>query len=254
MNNALLIKDVGKRFGDTWVLQGVRAAVPKGKITAFVGPNGAGKTTLFHVIAGALKPDEGQIIYEGKEITGQSPHIIAQNGLGRQFQDVRVFKALTALDNVMASLISIEHQRSWRAWYRPIETNRTQKALKEEALHWLDYVGLSDEHAQPAGVLSFGQQKLLSLARLFAKGFQCILLDEPTSGVAPKMVEQIVELIRQRVQQENLTAAAFVEHNMTAVEHLADWIHFLHDGHVAFSGRADHVLGHRTVREMYMGI
>lgn len=254
MNNTLLIKDVGKRYGDTWVLRGVRAAVPRGKITAFVGPNGAGKTTLFHVIAGALKPDEGSVFYEEEDITGQSPHVVARHGLGRQFQDVRVFKSLPALDNVVVGMIPGDHQHAWRAWYRPIETARATRALEKEALHWLDYVGLSDERKKLAGELSFGQQKLLSLARLFAKGFQCLLLDEPTAGVAHKMVERIIELIRRRVEEGDLTVAAFVEHNMTAVEHLANWIHFLHEGHVAFSGKGDHVLGHRAVRELYMGI
>lgn len=254
MNNALLIKDVDKRFGDTWVLRGVRAAVPSGKITAFVGPNGAGKTTLFHVIAGAIRPDKGQVQYKGADITGRPPHVIALKGIGRQFQDVRVFKTLTALDNVMIGMLPRCHQISLRAWFRSFATDRSIKKLRQEAEFWLDYVGIVDEQTRLAGELSFGQQKLLSLARLFARGFPCLLLDEPTAGVAPTMAERIVSLIRQRVDEGALTVAAFVEHNMTAVEHLADWIHFMHEGRVAFSGRSDHVLGNQAVRELYMGI
>jgi len=254
MDNALLIKDVGKRFGDTWVLRGIRAAVAKGKITAFVGPNGAGKTTLFHVIAGALKPDEGQVTYFDRKITGLSAHAVARLGLGRQFQDVRVFKALTAADNVLAGMIPKCHQMSWRAWYNPFRTDQSMHSLKEKARYWLNYVGLDEAHEQPAGELSFGQQKLLSLARLFARESVCLLLDEPTAGVSHAMVERIVGLIRRRVRESDLTVVAFIEHNMSAVEHLADWIHFMHEGRIAFSGKSDHVLGHRAVRELYMGI
>jgi ABC-type branched-subunit amino acid transport system ATPase component len=254
MDNTLLIKDIGKRFGDTWVLRKVRATVPTGKITAFVGPNGAGKTTLFHVIAGALKPEEGYVKYFDKDITGLSPHMVARLGLGRQFQDVRVFKALSVLDNVLVGMIPERHHMAWRAWCSPFHTDRSVRALREQARYWLDYVGLDGVYEKPAGELSFGQQKLLSLARLFARQSECLLLDEPTAGVSQMMAERIVSLIRRRVEDGSLTVAAFIEHNMSAVEQLADWIHFLHEGHVAFSGKSDHVLGHRTVRELYMGI
>jgi len=254
MNNALLIKDVGKRFGDTWVLRDVRVAVPKGKITAFMGPNGAGKTTLFHVISGALKPDIGHVYFEGVDITGWPSHAIALQGIGRQFQDVRVFKALTVLENVVVGLVPQQHQKAWWAWLQPIKTDRSMQKIRHEAEHWLDYVGLADARTQAAGELSFGQQKLLSLARLFAKDFSCLLLDEPTAGVSPAMIERIITLIRKRVDEGALSVTAFVEHNMNAVEHLADWIHFMHEGRIAFSGRSDHVLGCEIVRELYMGI
>jgi ABC-type branched-subunit amino acid transport system ATPase component len=254
MNHALLIKDVGKRFGDTWVLRGIRATVAKGKITAFVGPNGAGKTTLFHVIAGALTPDEGTIKYFEKDITGITAHSAARLGLGRQFQDVRVFKSLSVMDNVLVGMLPDEQQSAWRAWRHPFGDSAATLNLRERARHWLDYVGLDEARTQAGGELSFGQQKLLSLARLFARGSKCLLLDEPTAGVSHAMVAQIVGLIRRRVQEDELSIAAFIEHNMGAVEDLADWIHFMHEGRIAFSGKSEHVLGHRAVRELYMGI
>ncbi|MDH4317452.1 MAG: ABC transporter ATP-binding protein [Desulfobulbaceae bacterium] len=254
MDGKLLIEDIGKRYGDTWVLRNVRAIVPNGQITAFIGPNGAGKTTLFHIIAGALKPEEGRVEYFGRDITGLSPHMVARLGLGRQFQDVRVFKSLSVLDNVLVGMIPEHHHMAWSAWCRPFHTDRSIRALREQARYWLDYVGLDDVREQPAGELSFGQQKLLSLARLFARQSECLLLDEPTAGVSQVMVERIVGLIRRRVGEGSLTVAAFIEHNMSAVQQLADWIHFLHEGRVAFSGKSEHVLGHRTVRELYMGI
>ena len=100
MSNNLILNNVGKRFGDFWVLRGVRVSVPAGKITAFIGPNGAGKTTLLHIISGALRPDEGAIRFGGTDIGGLPCHRIARMGIGRQFQDVRVFGGLTVLENV----------------------------------------------------------------------------------------------------------------------------------------------------------
>ena len=253
MNNDLILKDVSKSFGDLWVLRGVRAIVPTGKITAFIGPNGAGKTTLFHLIAGTLQPDEGAIRFKGHSITGIRPYQIARMGIGRQFQDVRVFGGLSVLDNVLVGMLPHSFQNSWRAWFGTGSVNRISREYKEEALRWLQHVGLKDEFARKASDLSFGQQKLLTLARLFAHGFTFLLLDEPTAGVSPQMVERITGLIREAAEKRGVTVA-LVEHNMSVVADLAYWIHFLHEGRVVFSGEADHVLGNQSVRQTYMGL
>lgn len=253
MSNSLILKDVGKRFGDFWVLRGVRVSVPTGKITAFIGPNGAGKTTLLHVIAGTLKPDEGSIRFEETDITGMPSYDVARMGIGRQFQDVRIFGGLSVLDNVVVGLIPHACQDSWRAWFGSRKTRQTLERHQETALHWIEHVGLADDWHRNARELSFGQQKLLSLARLFACGFNFLLLDEPTAGVSPKMVEKITGLISEAVAERGVTVA-LVEHNMTVVADLAFWIHFLHEGRVAFSGERDHVLGNKNVRQMYMGL
>jgi ABC-type branched-subunit amino acid transport system ATPase component len=254
MSSALVVQDIRKRFGDSEVLAGVRASAPEGRITAFIGPNGAGKTTLFHVIAGALKPDSGRVWLHGQEITGLSPSTIARMGLGRQFQDVRVFPALSVTDNVIAAMLPVDQQDVWWTMFHPFRSVTALRAFRTEAQGWIEFVGLADEHHRLARELSFGQQKLLALARLFAAGFSCLLLDEPTAGVSEPMANHIVALIRRAVAENSLSVVAFIEHNMTAVEDLADWIHFLHEGRVAFSGSCDHVLGDREVRETYMGI
>jgi ABC-type branched-subunit amino acid transport system ATPase component len=253
MSNNLILNNVGKRFGDCWVLRGVCASVPAGKITAFIGPNGAGKTTLLHVISGALRPDEGAIRFGGTDIGGLPCHRIARMGIGRQFQDVRVFGGLTVLENVVVGLVSHESQDAWRAW---VGTRHSRKVIKQHeatATRWIEHVGLQDDGRRLARDLSFGQQKLLSLARLFARGFPFLLLDEPTAGVSPKMVEKITGLIREAVAARDVTVA-LVEHNMTVVADLAYWIHFLNEGRVAFSGERSHVLGNKSVRQMYMGL
>lgn len=254
MTSALVVQDIRKRFGDTEVLAGVRASAPEGRITAFIGPNGAGKTTLFHIIAGALKPDSGRVRLHGREITGLPPSMVARMGLGRQFQDVRVFPALSVTDNVVAAMLPAEQQDVWWTMLHPRRSATSLRKFKTEAKGWIEFVGLADERHRLASELSFGQQKLLALARLFAGGFSCLLLDEPTAGVSEPMANRIVALIRRAVAEKRITVVAFIEHNMTAVEDLADWIHFLHEGRVAFSGSREHVLGDREVRETYMGI
>ena len=249
----LILKGISKRFGDFWALSEVCASVPTGKITAFIGPNGAGKTTLLHVIAGSLKPDEGSILFQGIDIVGARPYQIARMGIGRQFQDVRVFEGLSVLDNVLVGMIPHSCQDSWRAWFGKRTTTQMIKDYQKQALNWLLHVGLQKEAMRKAQELSFGQQKLLSLARLFAQDFTFLLLDEPTAGVSPQMIDRITKLIREAVNKRGVTVA-LVEHNMCVVADLAYWIHFMHEGRVAFSGEREHVLGNRSVRQIYMGL
>ena len=251
--NSLILNNVGKRFGDFWALRGVRASVPSGKITAFIGPNGAGKTTLLHVIAGTLRPDEGSIHFKGKMLSGTPPYQVARLGIGRQFQDVRIFGGLTVLDNVLVGMIPHGQQDSFRAWFGTRAARKLMRECQEKAEEWIEHVGLQDDLNRNARDLSFGQQKLLSMARLFACGFEFLLLDEPTAGVSPRMIEKITALIREAVDKRGVTVA-LVEHNMTVVADLAYWIHFLHEGRVAFSGERSHVLGNKSVRQMYMGL
>ena len=253
MNKGLVLNNVGKRFGGFWALRGVRAAVPVGKITAFIGPNGAGKTTLLHVISGALQPDEGAVRFKGENLAGLPPHEIARKGIGRQFQDVRVFGGLSVLENVVAGMIPHSRQDAVYAWFGTKKLRHQMKEWETKAEEWIARAGLQDHLARPARDLSFGQQKLLSLARLFACGFEVLLLDEPTAGVSPRMIDQIVGMIREAVVERGVTVA-LVEHNMTVVADLAYWIHFLHEGRLAFSGERTHVLGNKSVRQMYMGL
>nr|VFJ43305.1 MAG: branched-chain amino acid transport system ATP-binding protein [Candidatus Kentron sp. FM]VFJ43946.1 MAG: branched-chain amino acid transport system ATP-binding protein [Candidatus Kentron sp. FM]VFK06040.1 MAG: branched-chain amino acid transport system ATP-binding protein [Candidatus Kentron sp. FM] len=254
MTISLEIKNIGKRFGETQVLKDVHAPVIPGRITAFIGPNGAGKTTLFNIINGHIEPDEGSILFRGEDVTGKPPHVLALRGMGRQFQDVRVFGGLTAIENVVVALLPGAGRSPWWTWFGMRGVTSEMKRLREQAMESLEYVGLAEHCDRLARELSFGQQKLLSLAWLFARGFPCLLLDEPTAGVSPQMVDRIVTLIHRAVDEQGLTVVAFVEHNMSAVKELAHWIYFLHEGQVAFSGESGQVLENRTVRELYMGI
>jgi len=253
MNNGIVIDNISKSFGDIQVLRNVRASIPEGKITAFIGPNGAGKSTLFHVITGTLKPDEGTVTYKNRNITGLPAYAVARLGIGRQFQDVRVFGGLTAFENILVGMIPCEDQNIWSPWIGATLKKDYKKHLAPNVMRWLEYVGLEDHRYHLARDLSFGQQKLLALARLFAKGFEFLLFDEPTSGLSHHMIDTITDLIGRAVSDFGATIA-LIEHNMSVVTNLSYWIHFLHEGQVAFSGKSEHVIGNRSVREIYMGI
>lgn len=253
MTTQLVIDKIGKKFGEIWVLQDVRARIHPGRITAFVGPNGAGKTTLFHVISGDYIPEKGHVLLNGQNITGRPPWQIARLGIGRQFQDVRVFNGLSVLDNVRVALMNPSEQSPMQFWRYLWERETEGDSRIEEAMKWLEFVGLQDQHNNLASELSFGQQKLLSIARLLAKGMELLLLDEPTAGLSHKMIDKLITTLQTLVEKNGVTIV-FIEHNMTVVASLAYWIYFLNDGRVAFTGRADHVLGNQEVKETYMGL
>ncbi len=252
MEKGITLLNVSKRFGEIWAVKNVNAIIFPRKITAFVGPNGAGKTTLFHLVSGGLKPDTGKIFYNGTEISGLPPWKVARMGIGRQFQDVRVFMNLSCLENVVAALISERESYLIHSLVSFIKKGGIKRYV-EEAKYWLLFVGLLEYADTLAENLSFGQQKLLSIARLLAGKFDVLLLDEPTSGVALHMVKKILDLIQKMVSEERKTVA-IIEHDMGVIKEVAYWVHFFHEGSLTFTGRTDHVLGHPKVRELYMGI
>ena len=153
----------------------------------------------------------------------------------------------------MLAVLEAKERCPWWAFRRGFGREVFRACHRERAMKWLEYVGLAAMSCQRAAQLSFGQQKLLSLARLLAGGFPVLLLDEPTAGLSPLMAKQMGVLIRQAVAEHQMTVA-LIEHNMTFVAELAHWIYFMHEGRIAFTGRADHVLGDREVRQIYMGI
>ncbi|OQX50916.1 MAG: hypothetical protein B5M53_11620 [Candidatus Cloacimonas sp. 4484_209] len=244
---------VGKRFGDFWAVKDITLGILPSKITGFVGPNGAGKTTLFHLITGELKPDTGKIYLEDQDITGLPPWKIARKGIGKLFQDVRVFRSLKVIENVIVALQEKETENPLWGWTHPFSLEKIRKKYEEKAMYWLEFVGLEEHKDKYAEELSFGQQKLLSFARLMAVGFDILLLDEPTAGIHPKMIKKIENLLEKMVEEQKKTIAV-IEHNISVILNIADWVYFLNEGKVAFFGRPDHVLGAKEVREMYVGI
>lgn len=254
MNDPLLvIENVEKHFGDVAVLRGVSTTVPEGSITAFVGPNGAGKTTLFHTITGDLRMDSGSVLLRGKSIRGKAPWRIARLGLGKLFQDVRVFDSLTVMENVLLALHDHSARSMAASLLQASRHYRTSGSQLDKAREWLETAGVKPPYDRPAGRLSFGNKKLLALARLLAGNFSLLLLDEPTAGLAPPMIHGLSGLLKTLVQERKVTIA-LIEHNFSFVSEVADNVYLLRDGIVHDQGLPQDVLGQDENREILIGL
>jgi ABC-type branched-subunit amino acid transport system ATPase component len=249
----LTLRGVRKRFGHISVLNGVNAEVRSGEVTAFVGPNGAGKTTLFHTISGDLKLDAGTVTLSGRAINGLPPWMVARMGLGKQFQDVRTFGALSCQENVLLALNDHESQSPIASLVMACRHSRQLGESRERANQFLSMVGLDSQASEPANTLSSGNQKLLALARLLAGGFPILLLDEPAAGVSPATLSRILSVLHDAVRRDGRTVV-LIEHNMSFVAELADTTYVLKDGIVFDVGPTREVLARPQNRELCIGI
>src|ERR1700722_1671754 len=191
-------------FGGLRALQDCSFTVERGRITCLVGPNGAGKTTIFNVITGFLLPNAGSVSFQGSPLDGMKPQAIVAAGIARTFQNLRLFVDLTALDNVVAALPAQAGEEPLSAIFRPLHVARAQAVRRQEAMRILDHVGVADRAHDYVRNLSYGEQKLLTVARALATGAELLLLDEPASGLAANALDQIMPLLRQ-LQTEGKT-------------------------------------------------
>jgi branched-chain amino acid transport system ATP-binding protein len=247
----LEIKDVRRSFGGLVAVNRVSFSVNPGRIKAVIGPNGAGKTTLFNIISGLLKPDAGQVTFKDRSITGFKSYQIARAGISRTFQNPSLFLQMNVLENVMVG----RHRRSSRGFaaccLRLPGQPREERTIREAALAQLDYVGLARLAGFPAGGLSFGQRRMVELARALATDPELLLLDEPASGLNTREKENLGALIR-RIRDRGITVL-LVEHDMTLVMDLSDDILVLHDGTVIAEGSPDKIQNDPTVISTYLG-
>jgi branched-chain amino acid transport system ATP-binding protein len=239
------------RFGGLHALRECSFSVAQGRITCLVGPNGAGKTTIFNAITGFLQPDEGVVTYRGRRLSGLRPPAILREGIARTFQNLRLFQDLTALDNV---LVGLQHQFAEEplgAIFRPLHAARTQARRRAEAREILRHVGLADRAGEMVRNLSYGEQKLLTIARVLATGAELLLLDEPASGLSAGALDSIMALLR-RLQSEGKTLLV-VEHNTRVVQQIADDVLFLHQGHLIAQGTPESIINDPALAEIYFG-
>jgi branched-chain amino acid transport system ATP-binding protein len=197
MEPILRIADVVKKFGEVMALDHCSFDIEAGTITGLIGPNGAGKTTLFNLITGVLQPDQGHVYLGGEEITGKRPHEIARRGVGRTYQIIRIFPKMTLLENLM------------------VVGKGKEKKMMGRAIDLLHLVRLEEKRNDYASDLSFGQQKLLSLAQVLMLDPQLILLDEPAAGINPTLQNELMTLIH-RLNKEGKTFI-IVEHDMNVI-------------------------------------
>jgi branched-chain amino acid transport system ATP-binding protein len=247
----LEVKNVSRSFGGLVAVNQVSFSVNPGRIKAVIGPNGAGKTTLFNIISGLLKPDAGRVTFKDRSITGFKSYQIARAGISRTFQNPSLFLQMNVLENVMVG----RHRRSGPEFaaccLRLPGQPKEERSIREAALSQLDYVGLAQLAGFPAGGLSFGQRRMVELARALATDPELLLLDEPASGLNTREKENLGALIR-RIRDRGITVL-LVEHDMTLVMDLSDDILVLHDGTVIAEGSPATIQNDPTVISTYLG-
>jgi branched-chain amino acid transport system ATP-binding protein len=238
-------------FGGLKALNDCSFTVQQGRITCLVGPNGAGKTTIFNVITGFLRPNAGSVSFKGVTLDGWKPQAIVAAGIARTFQNLRLFIDLTALDNVLASLPGQSGEEPVAAIFRPFHVAAAQRRRRDEARAILDRVGLSARAGDFVRNLSYGEQKLLIIARVLATGAELLLLDEPASGLSAGALDGVMALLR-RLQDDGKTLLV-VEHNTRVVQKIADEVLFLHQGHLMAQGSPDAIVSDPALAEIYFG-
>ena len=251
MSAYLEVAGLQKNFGGLQALQDCSFAIAQGRITCLVGPNGAGKTTIFNAITGFLRPDAGHVVFCDRSLDGLTPQQVVHNGIARTFQNLRLFADLTALDNVMVGLPRQFAEEPLGAIFRPLHAARQQTKRREEARATLAHVGLADRADERVRNLSYGEQKLLTVARVLATGAELLLLDEPASGLSAGALDSIMALLR-RLQNEGKTLLV-VEHNTRVVQQIADDVLFLHQGHLMAQGTPQQIIADPALAEIYFG-
>jgi ABC-type branched-subunit amino acid transport system ATPase component len=245
----LELRGIAKAFGGNCALRDVSVGLEHGLVTCIVGPNGAGKTTLFNVVSGFVTPDTGEVLYRGRRINGLPAHEVARLGIGRLFQDVRVFTRMTLLENVtVASKRNVaENPAVALCW--PWIGGKEEKENIERARGYLEFVGLAELASYCAEDVSYGQQKLLAVARLLNNDADCFLLDEPTAGVNPERVIDLLTVIRKLAESGH--AVVVIEHNLQSVRQLADWVYVMDAGSIEAFGSPSEVLHDSALQRLF---
>jgi branched-chain amino acid transport system ATP-binding protein len=223
----------------------VNLQVKKGERHAVIGPNGAGKTTLFNVITGTYRPRQGQVFFQGKEVTGSRPHEMSRLGMGRSFQITSTFNRLTAFQNIRLAILSKRGIRFHL--FRKVDkmldiTRETDEVLKR--------INLDRERDMPAGVLSYGKHRSLEISLALATDPDVIMLDEPTAGMSRDETHYAVELVRRLTEGKTLVV---IEHDMDVVFSLADRITVLHYGQILATGAPLEIRQNQAVKDAYLG-
>jgi branched-chain amino acid transport system ATP-binding protein len=235
---------VWKRFGAFTALTDVSFVIRRGVLTSIIGPNGAGKSTLFNLLSGALAPSEGQILFQGKDITGLPTHQFAHVGIAKSFQITNLFPNFTALENVRIALQA--HVSRYGLWRR----RDGLEGLSQEAADLLESVGLVTCARHLARELAHGQQRALEIAVALAAKPELLLMDEPTAGMSPEETKVMMGLIRKLVEKRTVV---LVEHKMKLVMGISERVVVLHHGELIAQGTPDDIRSNEFVKRVYLG-
>ena len=245
MTALIEVSDVSKAFGGVIANQEISLDVPDGRITGLIGPNGSGKTTLFNSIVGFHPIDSGSILFEGREISKLRVQQIARLGLLRTFQQTRIYSNMNCVDNM---LISLSHRNE--SFGDMFATYPPEAADRAESL--LEFVGLYSKRRLISGDLSFGQQKLLEFAMALMNEPKVLLLDEPTAGINPTLINGLIDRLK-RANQELGVTLFVIEHNMPVIMGLAEHIYCLANGQLLAQGPPEEIQNDQRVIDAYLG-
>jgi len=247
----LTVQNITKEFDGIRALDNLSFEVEEKSIVALIGPNGSGKTTFFNIATGFMDEDKGKIFFKSREITLFKPYKIARLGIGRTFQNIRLFPQISVLDNVMLAFKYEKGEVFSAALLQTKKMKEEDKTNQKKAEELLKFVGLIDKKDNLGEQLSHGQRKLLELARALALDPELLLLDEPTAGLFPEMKELMLDHIR--TLKNKGKAILFIEHDMHSVMSVADKIIVLNHGKKIAEGTPEEIKANKEVQIAYLG-